>query len=765
MATVVLGLLGAGIGAFVGGPQGAMLGWSAGVTLAGVVFPPRISAQERGRIDDVRVTGSGYGAFIPQVWGSARVGGNVIWATDLVEHKNEEHVGGKGGGGAQVTEYTYFANFACAVCQGEIDHIRRIWADDILIYDHSKTPATKYQIIIHRGGEDMLPSEFIEAHEGVGNVPAYRGLCYVTFQHLPLAKWSNRIPVMSFEVVASDSGAATVQDVAASIFEQCGLASNRIDTSGGATRSVEGYFLSSRESGADFLGPLLQITNVDLCEYDGKLRLVPSGGAVDLTINSDDLGCTFFDESDGAEKVDVRRVQDFELPNEVSVTFFNKDRKYETGHARAIRYCKNHVAEKLTVTVPAVLTMNAARRIAETLLYKQWVEREQFKFRLPLSYLKTAPGSVVYLPVADGLTRAKVVGIDFALIGPLDVTAVFDDDSTLSQIVTAEENIPPEDELFTPDTTLFYPFNTNALIDDHADSIGLYLAASGDSGWNGVQVYLAGSGSGSYQPVKVITGHATWGTALTVLSPGESTGLLDTVNTVDIQLEEGLIETTSFELLLSNANAAILGGEVIQFLSVEALGLGAYRLSGLVRGRRGTDYAWDNHAIGERFLLLNDSVVRLKLKRSYLGKTVLLKAVNETESLADVSPVSIKILGKERKPYSPVQIVGTRDMTGNLDLTWIRRARKDADLQDGSDVPLDESFERYKVEIWTAGFGAVVRTLTGLTSPAATYTAADQTTDFGAPQNPVSLKVYQLGDFKPDTTSSRATGYAGTAVI
>jgi hypothetical protein len=51
------------------------------------------------------------------------------------------------------------------------------------------------------------------------------------------------------------------------------------------------------------------------------------------------------------------------------------------------------------------------------------------------------------------------------------------------------------------------------------------------------------------------------------------------------------------------------------------------------------------------------------------------------------------------------------------------------------------SVERYEIDILDGS--DVVRTLTA-TSPAATYSSADQTTDFGAPQSSVSLRLYQL---------------------
>ena len=59
-------------------------------------------------------------------------------------------------------------------------------------------------------------------------------------------------------------------------------------------------------------------------------------------------------------------------------------------------------------------------------------------------------------------------------------------------------------------------------------------------------------------------------------------------------------------------------------------------------------------------------------------------------------------------------------------------------------VPLGEATEAYKVDILDGPGGSVLRTITGLTSPAATYTATQQTADLGAPQAIVHLRVVQL---------------------
>jgi hypothetical protein len=57
---------------------------------------------------------------------------------------------------------------------------------------------------------------------------------------------------------------------------------------------------------------------------------------------------------------------------------------------------------------------------------------------------------------------------------------------------------------------------------------------------------------------------------------------------------------------------------------------------------------------------------------------------------------------------------------------------------------LGETAEEYELEIMNGG--SVVRTVTGLTSPAYSYSAANQTSDFGSGQSSLSFRVYQLSD-------------------
>jgi hypothetical protein len=92
------------------------------------------------------------------------------------------------------------------------------------------------------------------------------------------------------------------------------------------------------------------------------------------------------------------------------------------------------------------------------------------------------------------------------------------------------------------------------------------------------------------------------------------------------------------------------------------------------------------------------------------------------------------------KPLSPAHVRGARS-GGDLLLTWVRRTRLGGDSWDGIDVPLGETEERYEIDILDGA--TVKRTLTA-TTPAATYTAAQQTADFGAPQPSIALRIYQM---------------------
>ena len=212
MATLILSTAGAAVGTALGGPIGSVvgrvLGAAAGAGLDGMLSGSGRHTRfvEGPRLADVAGLSSTEGDPIPRVYGRAKIGGSLIWATRVREVANttveRAASASKGAGGQKTvhTRYAYFANLAVGLCEGEVALVRRIWADGKEIDQVGIT------LRVHAGGADQAPDPLIVAKEGAENAPAYRGLAYVVFENLPLADFGNRVPQFAFEVVRPVNG-------------------------------------------------------------------------------------------------------------------------------------------------------------------------------------------------------------------------------------------------------------------------------------------------------------------------------------------------------------------------------------------------------------------------------------------------------------------------------------------------------------------------------------------------------------------------------
>jgi hypothetical protein len=210
MATIVLQAAGAflggifgSVGGVIGGAVGAVAGYWVDQTL--IKGTQTIEGQ---RLSGQRPFSAEEGIPLPRVYGAVRQGGSMIWATRFEEEKRTTRRGGKGGG-TKVTEYSYFANVAFALCEGEIACVRRVWADG------REVDQSEMQMRVYTGGEAQQPDPLIEAKQGTGNAPAYRGTAYVVFERFALTNYGNRIPQFQFEILRPvNSVASQVRGVA-----------------------------------------------------------------------------------------------------------------------------------------------------------------------------------------------------------------------------------------------------------------------------------------------------------------------------------------------------------------------------------------------------------------------------------------------------------------------------------------------------------------------------------------------------------------------
>ncbi|WP_454657661.1 baseplate multidomain protein megatron [Bosea beijingensis] len=213
MATLLLQVAGAALGSALGGPVGGVIGQALGGLAGASIDQAWLGGAGGGnkivegpRLKEVNGLAATEGAAIPRLYGRARLGGQLIWATRFEEEVTvsitRTKSGGKGGSRAKKTfetTYSYHANLAIGLCEGPIAFIRRIWVDG------RELDVQTVQMRVHHGYETQEPDPLIAAKEA-GEAPAYRGLAYVVFERFPLADYGNRVPQFDFEVVRAVDG-------------------------------------------------------------------------------------------------------------------------------------------------------------------------------------------------------------------------------------------------------------------------------------------------------------------------------------------------------------------------------------------------------------------------------------------------------------------------------------------------------------------------------------------------------------------------------
>lgn len=645
MATLAVGALGGGLGFLAGGPAGAALGFSIGSVVGGILFPPSMGDQSRGKLDDLRLTGAGYGSAIPQVWGKQRIGGNTFWVkTDangsmLTEHTNDTSVGGKGGiGGGSAREYTYSATFAVEICRGPITAVTKIWAEGVVIYDASAGTPTKYDIRFKFGTAVQTPESGMEGILGTGNSPAYRGIAYAVFYDIDLSQWGNRMPQLSFEV---DAGAATVGSILTDIFTQCGLVAGDFDVTAG-TDSVRGMSWGSRSEARSVIESLLRFYQIDLAEIDGKIVAIKRGTASSLTIPYADMGAM---EDSAENPVAVQtRMQDIEIPRRIDLTYYDVDNAFAAGSQGATRQTKTWIQDSATEDTPLALNANEARQGAERMLYTSWNERHVVSVALQPKYFDIAPGRVVTLQMQTGNFIGRVVEVMGSVTGPMTIKVVQDDATVITQGVSGgtSPGLPIATQAVVP--TTFYAWSGVEIRDEDTFQPGFYVVGTGPAGWQGAVIYYSADGGANYSQVGSLSDRGEFGTCNTTLGNGVNTTSWDATNTVDVTLQvTGSLTSDSQNNVLNNTyvNKALIGGEIIGYATVALVSALRYTLSSLRRGYRSTPFT--GHVASEKWVHLTQAIVRVPLPTFLVGSSVLVKCVSPGQTLAAVTAQTITI--------------------------------------------------------------------------------------------------------------------------
>ena len=341
-----------------------------------------------------------------------------------------------------------------------------------------------------------------------------------------------------------------------------------------------------------------------------------------------------------------------------------------------------------------MLDAGAAKGLADTLLSRAWAMRDRLVVRLSPDHLDLAPGDLV--------RPDRVAGdwiVDQVTIERMVVTASLRPAwrSAGTRVADPGRPVAQPDVVALP--TRLALFDLSDVGEEGAGAPSLQLAAASPSGgYRAMPIVIAINGTASAS--QTAASEAVLGTAIGVLAAGQS-AVIDQEEAVEVLLAnpDHWLQSCDDAALVGGTNLAVVGDEMIQFGNAEPIAPGFFRLSRLLRGRRGSEWAMAGHVAGEPFLLVDARALKgIAVSASLIGTGMTVTAYGIGND-GQEPVVSRTIQGEAARPLSPAQLRGEIRVDGSLELEWIRRSRRGFAWIDAVDVPLDPDLSGYRITV------------------------------------------------------------------
>jgi hypothetical protein len=722
MATLVLNVVGTKLFGPIGGAIGAIIGQ----TIDAEIFKPK--GRQGPRLNDLRLQTSSYGTPLPKIFGTMRVAGTVVWATDLQEDRNKE---GGGKGRPSTTTYSYSASFAVALSARPVSAIHRIWADGKLLRGAAGDFKTETDFRFYSGGEEQDADPLIASAEGLGGTPAYRGLALAVFENMQLADFGNRIPSLTFEVEA-EADAVSLATIVGEL------------SAGGASAETTATLTGYAAHGDSVRGAIETLTEAlphSIADDGAKLRLVEEDGEP-VALDGLLLGASPGEQGRAAVQLD--RLAADAVPDEIALRYYEPARDYQAGLQRARIDGPGLRAER--IDFPATLAAGRAKAIAERRLDAVRAGRATAAVHLPWRTMALRPGMIITIPQQSGLWRIAGFSLEKMAVG-LDLARVAGGGPLVADAAASGRAVVDPDLEHGP--TILAWLDLPALDDMLHAAPRLFAAAAGPSpGWRAAALEYSLDGGTSLVSIGQTAPPAILGETVTAL-PGGQAALIDSRATVEVELlhDQMWLAGASDDTLVAGKNLILIGAELLQFGTAEPLGANRFRLSRLLRGRRGTEWAIAGHGAGERFVFVDTAAFRaFELPLATVGATLDLLATGLGDSSVPAS-VSGEVAGHSIRPPAPVHLTARREAGGDILFQWVRRGRLGWAWTDNG-----EESERWLVTVMPdIGSSRTVETGAAVYS----YSAAEQAVDGAGSATGFAFSVAQLGSLASSLTAQR----------
>jgi hypothetical protein len=509
------------------------------------------------------------------------------------------------------------------------------------------------------------------------------------------------------------------------------------------TDTVGGYRISKVASIRENLAALQKYSPFDIIQDGYKIKFKPRGGSSVLTIDTDDL--------DPDTQWTQQREMDAQLPRRINVKYFDAGRAGEAGIQYAERESTEAVDE-VTVDLAMYMTADRAAQCAEVLLQMAWDDRNTCGFTLPPSYRALQPGDVVTVPFDDVTHTVLIRDIDFG--GNLKISGTLYKSSSYTSAAVGQEGEDFVDEVIPDSPLAFLKLVDCPVVNPSIQDAYGFLAAGGAAytSWQGGTLYRSRDDS-SWNTVSSFQNNGAWGVATDTLAANN--GYMIDPAELTVRIEIGSFSSASdFEAFCNGENYAAYGvngrWEMVKFQTVVDNGDNTYTISNFMRGLRGTEHNTGLHVVGDDFVLISDPDTQwVGAESGDIDTAIDYRCASTAISVPDAINYEFTYAAENLKTFSPVHAEASRDGSDNISGTFLIRSRVDL-WQNGLPWRSGESSTEESYEIDVMDGSTVVRTIeTAYDSDgevAFTYSAADQTTDFGSPQSSLDVKIYHLNE-------------------
>lgn len=600
-------------------------------------FRGKTTTTRANKISEFTVNTAEYGAVVPEIIGTVRTAGNVIYYDDFTAHEHREtHKAGKGGKSKQVSiTYTYTVAVILGLCEGPIAGIGKVWIGKNV----HNYPADDIQLTLFDGKENQQPWAYTQGKHPDKALP-YPGLAYMAGV-IDLGD-SGSMPSYNFEVKGrlletGDGIDVNPADYIRYVLDKIGKKDMQIiglDNYRKYCKEADLLISSPPDENAkaarEVVNEIAKLTNAYVFWSNDKLKIVPLadrpvGNWVPDKTGITDLTADDFLPQTGGALVIYKRKDSSAIYNQFPVEFINRANGYEK---ESVSYeftedIKNYGVRAASVTnAHYIYTKERAVKIAEQLARNNKYERTQYTFKLDWSLCRLEVGDLVRLTDENsGIFEqvAVINGITEGTDGCLTVTAI---SRAPGDYPAAKYNVHANDRPYidynktAPDTV---PIIFQPPADMTSDGLELWIAAKGKAdGWGGCTVYVSDDNT-NYRTVGQIAGSARCGKLMQPLSPmpNHPSG-----NQVFVTCNDQLLGGTPQDAERKNTLCWI-DGECMSYINANLQASGAWLLSGLYRGQCNTEVRL--HAKDTDFVRLDNSVFKVPFTKEDIGKKIYLK--------------------------------------------------------------------------------------------------------------------------------------------